>query len=107
MPIDKSKYPANWKQISKQTIENAHNKCELCYAPNGVKVIRLKILEATFPWYETVRTKDFTKIVLTVHHIDCDPQNNHPYNLIALCQKCHLRLDKYKHFKNRIKKIKD
>jgi len=30
--------------------------------------------------------------VLTVHHVDYDPSNNHEGNLLVLCQKCHLAL---------------
>lgn len=28
---------------------------------------------------------------LTVHHLDADPANNDLSNLVALCQRCHLR----------------
>lgn len=30
--------------------------------------------------------------VLTVHHIDYNPQNEEDDNLIALCQRCHLKV---------------
>jgi 5-methylcytosine-specific restriction endonuclease McrA len=33
------------------------------------------------------------RIVLTVAHLDHDPQNNDPANLMALCQYCHNRYD--------------
>lgn len=33
------------------------------------------------------------KIVLTVAHLDHNPQNCNPENLRALCQKCHLTYD--------------
>lgn len=30
--------------------------------------------------------------VLTVHHMDMDPSNNKWWNLLALCQRCHLTI---------------
>ena len=30
--------------------------------------------------------------VLTVHHLDMDPANCEAWNLAALCQRCHLRI---------------
>lgn len=38
-------------------------------------------------------------IVLTVAHLDHDPQNCDPRNLKALCQACHLRYDQQHHVK--------
>ena len=34
-----------------------------------------------------------SKVVLTVAHLDQDPINNRESNLLALCQRCHNRLD--------------
>lgn len=76
MPIDYKKYPSNWKDIRKGIIDRSENVCELCGSPNGGK-----------QW------KTGSKVVLTVAHIDQDIKNNKPYNLLALCQRCHLRID--------------
>lgn len=77
MPIkDRSKYPANWAAISAQVRLKADNKCELCGAANGHPA--------------PISGK---RVVLTVHHITHNPADNRPVNLIALCQRCHLRLD--------------
>jgi hypothetical protein len=38
---------------------------------------------------------------LTVHHINDDIKDNHKLNLIALCQRCHLRLDLKRHVEKR------
>ena len=102
MPCDYKQYPENWKWLSRQIIADAGNKCELCYAPNGVFIQRIK--GAEYPWYKIENTKQediFTKVVLTVHHINHDKKDNTKQNLIALCQKCHLRLDLAHHMKNR------
>ncbi len=89
MPIkDKSKYPDNWKEISLKARERSDFKCELCGAENGKQ-----------------HHMTGSKVVLTVHHIEWtdDQEYNNSYpNLIALCQKCHLRLDLGKHMRNRL-----
>jgi hypothetical protein len=105
MPMNIRDYPENWKWLSKQIIADAGNKCELCYAPNGQLVFRDKT--DLHPWRaaDVLLCDDpdykLTKIILTVHHIDSDKQNNAKQNLISLCQRCHLRLDLQKHIKNR------
>ena len=77
MPIDYKKYHPAWKQISRSIIrDRAKGFCELCPSENGK------------PQWKTG-----SKVVLTVHHINFDIKDNHPLNLIALCQRCHLRLD--------------
>ena len=86
MPIkDKSLYPKNWKMISWIIRAEAGNQCELCDALNGMP-----------------HPKTGSKVVLTVHHLDFNPGNNLRYNLIALCQRCHIRLDaKWKAWKRK------
>jgi len=89
MPMNIKEYADNWKWLSKQIRERAGWKCELCDAENGE------------PHWKTG-----SKVVLTVHHIDSDKKNNNPLNLLALCQRCHLRLDLEKHIKKRKKSKK-
>jgi len=76
MPIDYKKYPSNWGWIRSCIVARAGGKCELCNAENGKP-----------HW------KSGSKVVLTVAHIDQDVNNNKKYNLLALCQRCHLRID--------------
>ena len=79
MPINperKKLYPDNWEKISQLTRQRAGGRCELCLAANGFN----------HPITGGI-------VVLTVHHINNDPSDNRKINLIALCQKCHLRLD--------------
>ena len=44
---------------------------------------------------------------LAIHHIDYDKKNNHPSNLISLCNSCHMqtnfsRKDWIEYFKNKV-----
>jgi len=91
MPISKEKralYPKDWKSISWSVRVRAGNQCELCDAKNGF-----------------AHPKTGSKVVLTVHHLDFNPQNNKDYNLIAVCQRCHNRLDAKYRAKNRLKNL--
>lgn len=40
-------------------------------------------------------------VVLTVAHLDHDPEHSEDDNLLALCQACHLRYDRFHHAETR------
>ncbi len=76
MPIDYDAYPPNWKtEIVPRILARACNKCEECGSYNYAFRLDTK-----------------TTVVLTVHHMDEDPENwdVDDDRLIALCQRCHL-----------------
>ncbi len=93
--FDKSRYPANWKEISlKIRAERAGWRCEWCNAENGKP-----------------HPVTGSKVVLTVAHLgtpypDGTPGNKHdkhdirPENLAALCNYCHLNFDREDHIAN-------
>jgi len=60
-------YPANWDEIATRVKTAAGWRCEHCN-----------------------HLHEFPGWVLTVHHLDMDPANCAPENLVALCQRCHL-----------------
>ena len=61
-------YPANWDVIARSVKEAAGWCCEACRTPHGPP-----------------------PAILTVDHLDHNPANSDFANLIALCQRCHLR----------------
>lgn len=87
-PENKARYPKNWKQIADSIRERAGNMCEGspdfpdCRAENGKP-----------------HPVTGSKVVLTVAHLDHTPENCHPDNLKAWCQRCHLNYDKHHHAK--------
>lgn len=112
MPIDYKDYHPSWKQIRKAVLKRASDCCELCFVENYAVGWRLKsgqfiplnsldgrVVEHTYDkLYKRI------KIILTIHHIDFDKNNNKHYNLILLCQRCHCKLNLPFIIKNRKKK---
>ncbi len=64
------KYPDNWKEIAMAVKEAAGWKCVRCGHPHDPR----------------------NGYALTVHHLDIDPSNCAWWNIPALCQRCHLRI---------------
>lgn len=93
MPMDKGRYPANWKQIALAVKEAAGWKCQGCG-----KQCRRPGEKLDTPG------KAGHQYTLTVHHKDHRPENCQPENLIALCAPCHLRADAEHHADTRRKK---
>lgn len=89
MPCDYKKYPVNWKELRNNILKRAENRCELCNAENYMPHWKTKAI-----------------VVLTVHHINFDIKDNRDYNLIALCQRCHNKLDIGQRVLNRKNNIK-
>ncbi len=120
-PENRARYPANWKEISLEVRQRAQQQCEgsplfpNCRAPNrtlgywreGVFVpmpasLRragaIKGSEIACSDGSTIR---IIEIVLTVAHLDHQPENCDPANLKAMCQRCHLAYDRDHHAQTR------
>ena len=87
MPMDKARYPADWKRIAFEVKSAAGWRCAGC----GMKC------------REPGEKFDTHKRTLTVHHIDHQPENCVRENLFALCAGCHLRADAKHHAETRRK----
>ena len=81
-PENRSRYPKDWPAISRAIRERAGNRCEFseegmrCRAVNGEP-----------------HPLTGSRVVLTVAHLDHQPENCDPANLLAGCQRCHNRYD--------------
>lgn len=119
MPFKRENYPADWKAISLRIRARAGQACECtgacgehprerCNAPNGARVHR----DAHAPWQWSLCLGDDNdcagcvfpgparRVTLTVAHLDHDTTNNADANLAAMCQRCHLLLDRHQHARN-------
>jgi hypothetical protein len=101
MPLDRSRYPDNWEEISTYIrFTRARGRCEGtstypdCRAEHGQR----------HP--ETGSVVVLTTAHLGVYNPDGSPGDKHdkmdvrPENLAALCQRCHLALDREEHLLN-------
>jgi 5-methylcytosine-specific restriction endonuclease McrA len=66
----KADYPPDWPEIALRVKTEAGWQCVRCGHAHEVE----------------------TGYVLTVHHLDLDPSNSRWWNLLPLCQRCHLRI---------------
>ena len=63
-------YPENWKEVAEEVKDRAHWQC-----------VRCDHIHERETWH-----------ILTVHHFDGDKRNCEWWNLLALCQRCHLKV---------------
>lgn len=122
MPIkteNKCRYPQNWSEIREKILARAKHCCEQCKVKNKTRIARGDGQYANT--YQTVNAdvfcadtgkhlgkvrmsdyivKNMVDIVLTIAHLDHQPENCDPSNLKALCQRCHLRYDAQHHAEN-------
>lgn len=113
-PENAARYPRNWSEISQRIRDRAGNKCEECGVPNyqlggrapdgtwhkalplGEKLLRLEWPSpGSFWWcegYDAAHLR-IVRIVLTVAHLDHQPENCSDDNLRCWCQRCHNRYD--------------
>lgn len=108
-----------WREQRQRILARAENECECrgecsgnprehaddregrCHAPNGVRIQRYRSEPSTFAVGIGWPSLDFfapVRVVLTVAHLDHDSGQAVPDDrLLALCQFCHLRLDRAQH----------
>jgi 5-methylcytosine-specific restriction endonuclease McrA len=79
-PENRHRYPANWRELSLQIRRDRAGW--VCEAP-GCGAQQGKPHPVTG-----------SLVVLTVAHVDQQPENNAPTNLAAWCQRCHLNHDR-------------
>ena len=99
-PENRKLYPKNWKTISCWIrFERAEGRCECRGECGDVHGIPHHGRRCTRLHGEPIVGRT-ARVILTVAHLDHDPENQHPMNLKAMCQRCHLLLDREQHQKN-------
>ncbi len=98
MPFHRDRYPEDWEEISAAIRERSGGQCE-CEGECG--------LHRTHPGPRRCQERNGEpavwargKVVLTVAHLNHDPQDCRSENLKAMCQRCHLRYDQPHHAKH-------
>lgn len=94
MPMDRTKYPSNWDDISHQIrFVRALGQCEWIEPDTGIRCPA---------FHDCPHPLTGSRVILTTAHLaDEDPMNVDPANLAAYCQLHHLRYDAARR-KNRI-----
>lgn len=67
-PLHRGDYPPNWRTIARAKKAMCHDRCERCHHVDDLASGHL----------------------FTVHHFDGDKSNCRWWNLLGLCQRCHL-----------------
>lgn len=115
-PENRKRYPDNWIEIREAILARAGNCCEQCKVANGKVIARgagpfagtyqtddAEVYDAeTGEHIARVRmseyqVKNMVQIVLTIAHLDHQPENCDENNLRAWCQMHHLRHDAKHH----------
>lgn len=116
-PENRDRYPDDWPEISARVRMEAGDMCEWCGVVNG-RMIRRSVARDGAPLYrysdqsayedgydarngsvvpdtgeDTCDWRRPTKVILTVAHLDHQPENCARENLKALCQRCHNAYD--------------
>ena len=92
-------YPNNWHEIAHAVKEAAGWKCERCGVKHEVVCPECQGFGGAVAAYNglwrkcpTCDGKGQRERILTVHHLDGNKANCEPWNLAALCQRCHLSI---------------
>jgi hypothetical protein len=79
-------YPVNWTEIATSVKDRAGWRCERCFHPHETSSNRIECDDlCTHP-------NNGKQRMLTVHHLDMNKTNCVWWNLVALCQGCHLSI---------------
>lgn len=82
-------YPASWRAIAQRVRAAAGERCIRCHHFNDAGVAAWDVGACDS---QCAHRPDGSRRVLTVHHLDGDKSNSRWWNLLALCQVCHLQI---------------
>lgn len=87
-----NRYPPDWPEIARRVKEEANWRCVRCGHPAENPKTRIACDERCDASRHTAGLNDGKQRVLTVHHLNGDKADVRWWNLVALCQVCHLRI---------------
>jgi len=110
-PEHRDRYPADWNEIRAKVLNRAGLRCELCGAEHLDWIARRRSCAALwislgqfkpliFPERANQKPEDFlrpVRVILTIAHLDPTYGSSDPKHLLALCQRCHLKIDAHVH----------
>lgn len=91
-------YPPDWTEIADRVKDEAGRRCVRCKHPAGDRMVSVATL-GTIGSFDTIlapcddectHRRDGKLRVLTVHHMNGRKDDSRWWNLLALCQCCHL-----------------
>jgi 5-methylcytosine-specific restriction endonuclease McrA len=90
----RGEYPADWREIAKRVKTEANDRCIRCGHRNDATWwSNAMVSGGAGPCVDTcTHAPDGKQRVLTVHHLDGDKSNSRWWNLLPLCQVCHLQI---------------
>ena len=104
-PENRGRYPQDWPQISAWIkVERAGGRCE-CMGECGRSAAHLDPEDSRCrnrhgePRWGGAASQ--CMVVLTTAHLDHQPENCDPDNLLAMCEGCHLHHDRHHHARSR------
>src|SRR4030042_6870062 len=94
-PENRKLYPRTkeWKEIRAGILGRARDRCEFCGVKNYAVGYRDDDGEFHEEPVQCCYDAGVFQIILTIAHLDHNPENNSEDNLRALCQRCHNRYD--------------
>ncbi len=101
--MDRSLYPKDWEAVSLRIrVDRAMHQCE-CSGQCGLHLPNPEPRRCNE--INKQRAKHFNgRVVLTTAHMcDCYPLCGIDAHLLATCQRCHLRIDMWRHSANRLR----
>jgi len=102
MPMPQSHYPPGWNKFSASIRHvRAHNRCE-CTGQCGHHQGRPVLHRCREINHKPALWAHGTVHLAIAHLCDCDPICMIPAHVIAACQRCHLRLDRFRHAAHRL-----
>ncbi len=101
MPCDMSSYPQHWASFRIDILARSLLRCECTgqcgiHSPNPMPRRCCEVQHTPARWFKG-------KVRLSLAHIcKCSPPCANPEHVLAACQRCHLRIDRFNHAALRI-----